>query len=235
MILRGRGDCEFERANESLGIDGGTSWTVAFSAMWEGSNELPTMAFGDYLEPDRQSCADSRLLRPAAAGDRYAPPVALTPGYCTLSILFSDWQRTGQRDLRMTNDRHYYRDGTDQLWRMAPDATPTPVHRGRRLAPAADLGHGHRQPGRHRRRPAGGLPHEPGRQQAPNARRRRHRADVRGHRVGERGHRPPPLRRRRRAPVDRLARRVPGRQQRRLRRSVRVQGQRRGAARVRHP
>jgi hypothetical protein len=43
-----------------------------------------------------------------------------------LSILFSDWQRTGQRDLRMTNDRHYYRDGTDQLWRGTPAAAPTP-------------------------------------------------------------------------------------------------------------
>ncbi len=127
VILRGRGDCEFERANELLGIDGGNSWTVAFSAMWEGSNELPTMAFGDYLEPDRQSCADSRLLRPEpAVTDRYARPVALTPGYCTLSILFSDWQRTGQRDLRMTNDRHYYREGTEQLWRVSPDAAPTP-------------------------------------------------------------------------------------------------------------
>ena len=26
----------------------------------------------------------------------------------------------------MTNDRHYYRDGTDQLWRVAPDETPRP-------------------------------------------------------------------------------------------------------------
>ena len=52
-----------------------------------------------------------------ANGERYAPPLALAPGYCTLSVLFSDWNRSGQRDLRVTNDRHYYRDGTDQLWR----------------------------------------------------------------------------------------------------------------------
>jgi hypothetical protein len=43
-----------------------------------------------------------------------------------LSILFSDWQRSGHRDLRMTNDRHYYRDGSDQLWRMTPGAVPQP-------------------------------------------------------------------------------------------------------------
>jgi hypothetical protein len=50
--------------------------------------------------------------------------VALAPGYCTLSILFSDWQRTGRRDLRMSNDRHYYRDGTEQLWRIEPGEAP---------------------------------------------------------------------------------------------------------------
>jgi hypothetical protein len=126
VILRGRGGCEFERANEALGVDGGDSWTAAFSATWEGSNALPTLAFGDYLARDRGSCEDSRLFRPAADDNRYAPPVALAPGYCTLSILFSDWARTEQRDLRMTNDRHYYRDGTDQLWRIEPDVPPAP-------------------------------------------------------------------------------------------------------------
>ena len=87
-------------------------------------------------------------------------------------MLFSDWSRTGQRDLRMTNDRHYYRDGSDQLWRVAPGADAAAVHRGRRLAAAADLGDGHRQPGPHRRRLARGVPDEPGRQQAADARRR---------------------------------------------------------------
>ena len=49
VILRGLGDCDFEPANDALGVDGGDSWTVAFSATWEGSNDLPTLAFGDYL------------------------------------------------------------------------------------------------------------------------------------------------------------------------------------------
>ena len=39
-------------------------------------------------------------------------------------MLFSDWSRSGRRDLRMTNDRHYYRDGSDQLWRVAPGEAP---------------------------------------------------------------------------------------------------------------
>ena len=50
------------------------------------------------------------------------------------------------------NDRHYYRDGEEQLWRIAPGEAPRRVHRGRRVAPVADLGHGHRQPGPDRRR-----------------------------------------------------------------------------------
>jgi hypothetical protein len=33
-----------------------------------------------------------------------------------LSVLFSDWNASGRSDLRVTNDRHYYQDGSDQLW-----------------------------------------------------------------------------------------------------------------------
>lgn len=124
VLLRGLGDCRFERANESLGVDGGDTWTVGFSATWEADNALPTLAFGDYLEPDRETCEDSRLFRPDPASAEYEPPVALSPGYCTLSMLFSDWGRSGERDLRMTNDRHYYREGGDQLWRVVPGETP---------------------------------------------------------------------------------------------------------------
>lgn len=126
VVLRGIGDCRFERANEALGVDGGDTWTVAFSATWEGDNALPTLAFGDYLGADREVCEDNRLLRPDPRSGRYEAASALSPGYCTLSMLFSDWNRSGERDLRMTNDRHYYRDGTDQLWRFAPGETPRP-------------------------------------------------------------------------------------------------------------
>ncbi len=43
-------------------------------------------------------------------------------------MLFSDWGRTGRRDLRVSNDRHYYSDysdGEEQLWRMSPGTAPT--------------------------------------------------------------------------------------------------------------
>ena len=127
VMLRGLGGCRFERANEAWGIDGGEQWTAAFSAKWEEGNSLPTLAFGNYLDwpVDREqaaSCADNSLLRPAEAG--YGEATALSPGWCTLSVLFADWDRSGRRDLRVANDRHYYVDGSEQLWRVAAGQAP---------------------------------------------------------------------------------------------------------------
>jgi enediyne biosynthesis protein E4 len=128
VVLRGVGDCRFERVNEAWGIRGGEEWTVGFSATWEEGQVRPTLAFGNYLRVadsgERLGCADHALLRPD--GYAYRVPVALAPGWCTLSILFSDWSGTGRTDLRMTNDRHYYRDGEEQLWRMAAGEEPRP-------------------------------------------------------------------------------------------------------------
>lgn len=127
VLLRGLGDCRFERANDIWGVDGGDSWTVAFSATWETGQELPTMVFGNYLALEEdvegaRQCADHRLVRPAAEG--YGASTLLSPGWCTLSVLFSDWSGTGEIDLRMTNDRHYYSDGEEQLWRFEPGEPP---------------------------------------------------------------------------------------------------------------
>jgi len=125
VLLRGRGDCTFERANEAWSFEARDDWTVGFSATWEGDGAMPTLAFGNYLAEDGQlsgTCADHYLFRPE--GDRYAQPVTLSPGWCTLSVLFSDWDRSGRRDLRMTNDQHYYRNGQEQLWRIAPGEAP---------------------------------------------------------------------------------------------------------------
>jgi enediyne biosynthesis protein E4 len=130
VILRGRGDCRFERANEALGLDGGDGWTVGFSATWEGADAtLPTLAFGDYLVPGENpqgttTCADSHLVRPTPGGSTYRTPLLLRPGLCALSMLFSDWDRSGRRDLRVSNDRHYDADSEEQLWRIAPAEPP---------------------------------------------------------------------------------------------------------------
>jgi enediyne biosynthesis protein E4 len=124
VMLRGLGDCRFEDATAAFGLDAGDDWTTAFSAAWEGTNALPTLAFGNYRTPDEFSCADGQFVRPTSAGDAYDAPTALSPSYCTLSMLFSDWDRSGRRDLRVSNDRNYYVDGREQLWRMTPGEPP---------------------------------------------------------------------------------------------------------------
>jgi enediyne biosynthesis protein E4 len=129
VLLRGLGDCRFERANERWGFDGGGARTMAFSATWEAGNALPTLAIGDYIALTELGspvppCPDNELVRPD--GDAYGPPLALVPGYCPLSMLFSDWNRSGRRDLRVSNDRQYYADGEEQLWRVEPGADPVP-------------------------------------------------------------------------------------------------------------
>lgn len=127
VIFRGLGNCTFERANEALGFDGGDLWTAGFSATWEGEAARPTLAIGTYVELDDEgrqtgACSDNFLLRPSADG--YADPTSLSPGWCTLSVLFSDWDRSGRRDLRIANDKHYYRDGEEQLWRIEQGEAP---------------------------------------------------------------------------------------------------------------
>ncbi len=131
QLLRGLGDCRFEPANERWGFDGSPAWDSAFSAKWDGADALPTLAIGRYRKLDATGaptleCDDNEVLRPAAGGARYATPVALRPGYCALSMLFSDWDRSGRRDLRVSNDRHYYDqvNGEEQLWQVAAGQPP---------------------------------------------------------------------------------------------------------------
>ncbi|HEY3164399.1 MAG TPA: VCBS repeat-containing protein [Candidatus Limnocylindrales bacterium] len=133
VLLRGTGGCGFARANERWAFDGGDRPTTAFSATWEGAASLPTLAFGSYVDqvaldaPDNDPnhlCAENVLVRPVAGGTGYAAPLPLTPSWCALSMLFSDWDRSGRSDLRISNDRHFYIDGEEQLWRIEPGAAP---------------------------------------------------------------------------------------------------------------
>ena len=129
VLLRGLGDCRFERANERWNLDGGKQPTESFSATWEAGAPLPTLAFGNYLRPEfnqpHHLCFDNELIRPSGP-DGYGRPISLAPGWCALSMLFSDWDRSGRRDLRISNDREYYlpEDGQDQLWRVEPGKSP---------------------------------------------------------------------------------------------------------------
>jgi hypothetical protein len=132
VVLRGLGGCRFERANEAWGIQGGDLVTMAFSATWEGGQRLPTLAFGNYVaNPDNPDpahlCSDNELVRPRSDGAGYGQPIPLTPAWCSLSMLFTDWDGSGRRDLRISNDRHYYSDlsdGQEQLWRIVPGEPP---------------------------------------------------------------------------------------------------------------
>ena len=122
LLLRGLSSCRF--APFEKGFTSDNRWTAAFSATWEETNILPTLAFGNYVDrtdPNGpfEACDANTLYRPE--GDHYEAPRSLHPGYCALSLLFSDWGRNGRADLRGSNDRHYYvRDGAEQMWAMEP-------------------------------------------------------------------------------------------------------------------
>jgi hypothetical protein len=127
VILRGLGACRFALANKLLGFDGGSAWTTAFSATFEKGERLATLFFGNYIDRSLPgapfgTCLDNVLVRPEGA--RYRQPVPMRPGFCSLSALFSDWDRDGAPDLRVSNDQHYYRDGAEQLFRLEPGRGP---------------------------------------------------------------------------------------------------------------
>lgn len=132
LLLKGKGDCRFEIANRAFAFDGGREWTTAFSATWEMGNTHPTLAFGNYVDRSKPgspwgTCHDNFLFRPQGdTGLKYDEATRLTPGYCALSILFTDWNRSGEPSLRVSNDRHYYRGGEEQLWAVPPGRPPRP-------------------------------------------------------------------------------------------------------------
>jgi enediyne biosynthesis protein E4 len=130
QVFRGLGGCRFERANEKWKFASSNAWHSAFAATWERGQAWPTLAIGTYVDRGKPefpwgSCTPAGLWRPAAAeGGAYAPVAPLTPGHCALSMLFSDWNRSGEPALRVSNDREYYKGGQEQLWQLAPGAAP---------------------------------------------------------------------------------------------------------------
>ncbi len=126
-LMRGLGDCKFENANKAWGFDGGDAWTTAFAAIWEKGRGWPTLAIGNYIDRKEEafpwgSCTDNWLHRPD--GNRFAAPIPLKPSYCALSMLFTDWNRSGTPSLRVSNDREYYKGGQEQMWHLEPGKDP---------------------------------------------------------------------------------------------------------------
>ena len=129
VVMQGKGDCRFTRANEDWGFDGGDAWSPSMAATWEDGASWPTIAIGNYIDRNQPgmpwgSCTDNWLHRPDAAGTGFAAPVPLKPSFCALSMLFTDWNNSGTPSLRVSNDREYYKGGTEQLWRVDPGADP---------------------------------------------------------------------------------------------------------------
>lgn len=126
-IMRGLGNCQFAEANADWGFDGGDAWSSAFAAIWEKGSVWPTLALGNYIDRTQEafpwgSCTDNWLHRGGASG--FEKPLPLTPSFCTLSMIFTDWNRSGTASLRVSNDREYYKGGQEQLWHMEPGQPP---------------------------------------------------------------------------------------------------------------
>ncbi len=129
QVFRGLGACKFQRANAAWQIETSNAWHTAFSATWERGQNWPTLALGTYTDRSKPefpwgSCTAAALFRPQASGTAFAPALPLLPGHCALSMLFSDWGRTGEADLRVSNDREFYKGGQEQLWRISPGQAP---------------------------------------------------------------------------------------------------------------
>lgn len=130
IILKGGPGCRFEKANRIYSFSGGRDWTTSFSANWEAGATYPTLAFGNYVDRAAPgtpfgTCSPNELIRPLPGETAdYSQPFRLEPSYCTLSMLFTDWNRSGQPSLRVTNDRQYYRGGQEQLWQIEPGRPP---------------------------------------------------------------------------------------------------------------
>ncbi len=154
ILLQGKGNCQFSKANKAWQFDGGKAWSTSFSALFEDEAVFPTLAFGNYVDRSAPgspwgTCADNVLVRPIPASSHggskiqgkakaitgaaakvakpkpdYSQPIELTPGHCALSMLFTDWNKTGEAALRVSNDRHYYRGGEEQLWHVPPGRPP---------------------------------------------------------------------------------------------------------------
>jgi hypothetical protein len=124
LFLQGQGDCTFRDATKDWGLTTADRWSTAFSATWEAGQDWPTLAIGHYVDRTKpegpfEACDANSLYRPNSKG--YGNETVITPGFCALSMLFSDWKRNGTPDLRISNDRHYYvRGGYEEMWHLNP-------------------------------------------------------------------------------------------------------------------
>ena len=131
-LLRGLGDCRFERGERGMVLRPARDMDDRVQCHVGGRGDA---AHAGIRQLRRTRCVGKRERSrapttsssgPPLRGSGYARPTPLTPGYCPLSMLFSDWDQSGRRDLRVSNDRHYYdnQNGQEQLWRIAANEPP---------------------------------------------------------------------------------------------------------------
>ena len=150
--MRGLGDCKFERANEAWGFDGGDAWWTALAATWEKGADWPTDRGRQLHRPQGGNLALGLVHRQLAAapGGRRAASSArrspLKPSFCPLSMLFTDWNRSGTPSpARLQRPRILRgRPGADVEDR-ARQAEPALYTAAEGWKTPAHLGHGHRQ------------------------------------------------------------------------------------------
>ena len=126
-LMRGLGDCKFTDASADWGFEARDLWHTAFAATWEKGADWPTLAFGSYIDRAQEefpwgNCTENLLYR--GEEGRFRTPVHLAPSFCTLSLLFTDWNRSGTPALRVSNDREYYKGGQEQLWHIDSGTEP---------------------------------------------------------------------------------------------------------------
>lgn len=129
VVMKGEGSCKFTRANEDWNFNGGDAWSTSLAATWEKGASWPTIAIGNYVDRLEEvspwgSCTDNWLHRPDATEPKFAAPLSLKPSFCPLSIMFTDWNRSGTPSLRVSNDREYYEGGQEQMWKIEPGKEP---------------------------------------------------------------------------------------------------------------
>ena len=131
LLLKGGPDCTFTLANKEWGFDGDAGWTTSFAAEWEKGAEVPDArrsAITSTATRRARPGALARTIRCSARSPATSPTIRsrtpLAPGFCALSMLFTDWNRSGTPSLRVSNDRQYYRGGEEQMWRIEPGKPP---------------------------------------------------------------------------------------------------------------
>ena len=72
VVLRGLGQCRFERANERWGFDGGDAWSTALAATWEKDADWPTIAVACGIRQGRTNFR-RRAIAPTHGARRHVP------------------------------------------------------------------------------------------------------------------------------------------------------------------